>query len=136
MEDNIPKNLPKDPVPEAAAPQEEAPKKKRRKWPLVLLIILIILGAGGYYVYQNLPSTQAEKHLKAAQEYYSAKDLDAAVAELVAAKELMPEKAADYNSIIAGYYNTSLEALISEKKYEEAVKLVEKEKEFLPDRKS
>ena len=135
MEDKIPDTIPKDPVPEAAVLHEEPPKKKRRKWPLVLLIVLIILGAGGYYIYQNLPSTQAEKHVKAAQEYYQSNALDSAVSELLEAKKLLPEKSADYDSIIAGYYNTTLEALVSEEKYEDAIKLVEKEKELLPDRK-
>ena len=135
MEDKIPETIPKDPVPEAAPSGEEKPKKKRRKWPLVLLIVLIILGAGGYYVYQNLPSTQADKRVKAAQEYYQANALDEAVAELLAAKKLMPEKASDYDSIIAGYYNTTLESLVSADRLEDAIKLVEKEKEILPDRK-
>ena len=135
MEDKIPDTIPKDPVPEAAELHEEPPKKKRRKWPLVLLIILIILGAGGYYVYQNLPSTQAEKHVKAAQQYYQASSLDSAVAELLEAKKLLPEKASDYESIIASYYNTTIEALVGEEKFEDAIKLVEKEKELLPDRK-
>ncbi|MBQ9891044.1 MAG: hypothetical protein IJM39_06505 [Firmicutes bacterium] len=135
MEDKIPDTIPKDPVPEAASAAEEKPKKKRRKWPLVLLIIIIILGAGGYYVYQNLPSTQAQKHVKASQEYYQANDLDKAAAELLEAKRLMPEKSADYDSMISSYYNTTLETLLSEEKFEDALKLIEKEKTLLPDRK-
>ena len=137
MEEKTHETIPKDPVPEAVqAVQPEGPvRKKRRKWPVVLLIVIIVLGAGGYFVYQNLPSTQAENHLKKAESLYSSGDLDSAVTELFEAKRLMPENAQDYDNIIAGYYNTELEALIAEKKYEDAVKLVEKEKEILPDRK-
>ena len=80
------------PAPEEAqeAAAEMPPPAKKSKLPLIIAIVIVVLAAGGFLVYQNLPSTKASKMIIQAQEYRNAKDYAQAVETLVTARETDP----------------------------------------------
>ncbi|MBR0130049.1 MAG: hypothetical protein IJM08_01940 [Firmicutes bacterium] len=77
--------------PESAKPAEPAAPKKKSKAPIIALLLIAALAIGGFFVYQNLPSTKAAKLVKQAEERMMTDDYYGAVGLLNDAAELQPE---------------------------------------------
>lgn len=73
-----------------AASQAPSARKNSKLAP-ILAIVLIVLAAGGFFVYQSLPSTKAGKLVKEALAQMESKDYVKAVETLVSARDIAPE---------------------------------------------
>ncbi len=81
-------NVSPGPAPVSAAADEP---KKKSKAPLIALLLVIVLAAGGFFVYQNLPSTKAGKLIAQADGFASHDNYEGALMALADAQELQPD---------------------------------------------
>ncbi len=78
----------------ASIPSEEPPKKKKKGLiAAIIAIVVIALGVGGYFVYQNLPSTKLAKLRTQIASSIEAKDYQNAISQIEQAYEFAPDDA-------------------------------------------
>ncbi len=71
----------------------EEPPKKKSKAPIIILVLIAALAIGGFFVYQNLPSTKAAKLIKQADELAMQDKYEEGLELIREAMVLQPDKA-------------------------------------------
>ncbi len=77
--------------PEVKTVPEPVPEKKKSRKPLLFVLLAAVIAAGGWFGYQQLPSTKLAKAMKAAEQYTAQENYDGAVTEYMKALELKPQ---------------------------------------------
>ena len=118
----------------AGAAPEAAAMPRKNKLPLILAIVLVVLAAGGFFVYQSLPSTKAGKLVKEALAQMESKDYAKAVETLVSAREIAPQSGKVTDAFFK-VFDANVNDILSKDGTDivHALKVYENAEELLPD---